>query len=147
MTSKIIEIRARSFDGKGAAEIAQEAFAGVAFPLKATLQNRLWFDTSYHKVPRMAADGSAGAAVQVQFPDISALTHVIRTAQSLAEMYDPERPSLSIIIEAKESADETEAAESVEVEEAEEETEEVEETATVAPATTGKKRGRKPKNK
>ena len=163
---KAIEIRAHSVTGKGAAETASEAFEGASFPLAVTLKNRLPFDVTYHGFPRLAPEGPGDLdEASVCVPELSALIHLVKTAQGFAELYRLPGAALTILWEAPESlptadshhAEDEPAAESSNEEEAagapvsaEADAEEVAEETTEQVAQTvktGKKRGRKPKNK
>ena len=163
---KAIEIRAHSVTGKGAAETASEAFKGASFPLAVTLKNRLPFDVTYHGFPRLAPEGPGDLdEASVCVPALSALIHLVKTAQGFAELYRLPGAALTILWDAPESsptadshhAEDEPAAESSNEEEAagesvsaEADAEEVtgETTEQVAQTVkTGKKRGRKPKNK
>jgi len=163
---KAIEIRAHSVTGKGAAETASEAFEGASFPLAVTLKNRLPFDVTYHGFPRLAPEGPGDLdEASVCVPELSALIHLVKTAQGFAELYRLPGAALTILWDAPESSPTADghheegepAAESSNEEEAagtpvsaEADAGEVTEETTeqVAQAVkTGKKRGRKPKNK
>ena len=145
-----INIGALSVTGKSAAEAVSELLSGVALPVKVVLQNRLSFAVAYSGAPRLEAEGAANGEDQTELfvTEESVLTHIVRSAQGLSELYGFS-PALTIR-QAVVAETETVTEDSPEVEAATEDASEDETAADeteTEPETTGvKKRGRKSKN-